>query len=125
LFKALTVNAELPFDVRTLYVDGSVELAVSGEIDLSVAERLWAAIEPVISADRPLVLDMHRVTFFDVSGLRVLLRAAQRLDGDPDRLILRSPSPIVLRVLYGTRADGAVTLQGVHDDVRRTRHRLT
>ena len=115
----------MPFDVRTVYLDGTVELAVCGEIDLSVTERLWAAIEPVISPDRPLVLDMHRVTFFDVSGLRVLLQAAQRLDGDPDRLILRSPSPIVLRVLYATRADAAFTIKGVHDDVPRTKHRLT
>jgi len=118
------VDSDLPFDVRSVYVDGCVEVAVSGEIDLSVAERLWAALEPLISPDRPLVLDMHRVTFFDVSGLRVLLQAAQRLDGDPDRLILRSPSPMVLRVLYATRADEAVTIRGIRDDVRRTKHRL-
>jgi len=126
LAKALTVSDDdMPFDVRTLYLDGCVELAVSGEIDLSVSERLWHAIEQVISPDRPLVLDMHRVTFFDVSGLRVLLEASQRLDGDPARLILRSPSPIVLRVLSATATNEALIIQGVRDDVRRTKHRLT
>src|SRR4051812_26635523 len=105
----LTVSDEMSFNVRTMYVDGCAELAISDEIDMSVSERFWEAIEQVISPDRPLVLDMHRVTFFDISGLRVLLQASQRLDGDPARLILRSPSPIVLRVLSATATNEALT----------------
>jgi len=112
----------MPFDVRTLYLDGDVELAVSGEIDLSVADRLRDAVDPVLSLDRPLVLDMHRVTFFDLSGLRVLLRALERLDHDPAKLILRSPSPIILRVLRATRTDQLMTINDAHEDVPRTKH---
>src|SRR3954469_20771000 len=92
----------MPFDVKTVYTDGKVELAISGEIDLSVSEQLQSAIDAALSPDRPLVLDMHRVTFFDVSGLRVLLRALERLEHNPAKLILRSPSPIVMRVLSVT-----------------------
>ena len=33
---------EVPFDVTIVHVDGGVELAVSGEIDLCVSDRLWA-----------------------------------------------------------------------------------
>jgi anti-sigma B factor antagonist len=115
----------MPFDVTIVNLHGSVELAVSGEIDLSVSDRLWAAIEHVISPDRPLVLDMHRVTFFDVSGLRVLLQALERLDHDPTKLVLRSPSAIVMRVLLVTNTDQLMTITDVRDDVRRTKHRIS
>jgi anti-anti-sigma factor len=107
-----------------VHVDGDVELAVSGEIDLWVAERLWQAIDEAIAPDRPLVLDMHRVTFFDISGLRVLLRALDRLGGDPAKLIIRSPSPIVMRVLDVTETAGLMTIKDARDGVRRTKHHI-
>ena len=116
---------ELSFDVRTVYLDGEVELAVSGEIDLSVSDRLWRAIDAAISPDRPLVLDMHRVTFFELSGLRALLRALERLDHDPAKLVLRSPSAIVLRVLLVTNTDQLMTITDAGADTRRTKHRIS
>jgi len=112
----------MPFDVRTVYLDGDVELAVSGEIDLSVTDQLWNAIDQVLSPDRPLVLDMQRVRFFDVSGLRVLLRILERLDHDPAKLVLRSPGPIALRVLSVTGTDQLMTIKDARDDVRRRKH---
>ena len=115
----------MPFDVRTVYLDGSVELAVSGEIDLFVSDRLWIAIEQVISPERPLVLDMHRVTFFDVSGLRVLLRALEQLGRDPAKLVLRSPTAVVLRVLLITNTEQLMTITDARSDVRQTRHRVS
>src|SRR5436190_2239971 len=112
----------MPFDVTTMHLDGDVQLAVSGEIDLAAAGRFWQDIDEVIAPDRPLVLDMHRVTFFDLSGLRVLLRALERLDGDPAKLVLRAPSAFVLRVLLVTQTDRLMTIQSVRDDIRRTKH---
>jgi len=115
----------MPFDVKTVYTDGKVELAISGEIDLSVTDQLQSIIDAALSPDRPLVLDMHRVTFFDVSGLRVLLRAFERLDRNPAKLVLRSPSAIVLRVLLATSTDELMTITDARDDVRRTKHRIS
>src|SRR3954469_15297741 len=125
VLKALSVGDDyMPFDVRTVYLDGSVELAVSGEIDLCVAEQFWNAIEDAMSADRPLVLDMHEVTFFDSSGLLALLRALSRLNQDPTKLILRSPSSVVMRVLRATDLDQRMTIEDRRDDMQPSKHSL-
>jgi anti-sigma B factor antagonist len=114
----------MSFGVRTVYLDGDVELAVRGEIDLSVAEQFWNAIEEAMSPDRPLVLDMQEVTFFDSSGLLALLRALSKLNQDPTKLILRSPSPVVMRVLRVTDLDQRMTIQDRGDDMEPTKHAL-
>jgi len=124
-FKALSVSDDyMSFGVRTVYLDGDVELAVRGEIDLSVAEQFWKAIEEAMSPDRPLVLDMQEVTFFDSSGLLALLRALSKLNQDPTKLILRSPSPVVMRVLRVTDLDQRMTIQDRGDDMEPTKHAL-
>lgn len=56
-------------------------LLVHGELDLSTAEQLGAALEDGLSADPTLVVDMADVTFVGVAGLRVILRAAESLSG--------------------------------------------
>ena len=114
---------DMPFDVTMVHLDGESSSRSAARSTCPSSERLWTAIEQVISPDQPLVLDMHRVTFFDISGLRVLLRALERLDRDPAMLVLRSPSSVVRRVLSVTETDQLMTIQGARDDVRRTKHR--
>jgi len=62
---------------------------------------------------------MRRVTFFGAEGIRLLRRTLERLDGDPARLIVRSPSPITSRVLEITGTDRLVTIQPVHGQPRK------
>jgi len=122
----LPVSDYVPFSVHSVHIDGSRVLALIGEIDISVADRLWAVIEGItLSPEATLILDMHQVTFFDVSGLRVLLRALERLDHNPERLILRSPTPIVRRVLSATDTARLMTIEGARQESRRlTNHRV-
>jgi len=123
--EALSVGDDyMPFDVRTVCVDGGVELVVSGEVDLAVAEQFWNAIENAIRPDRPLVLDMQRVSFFGSTGLAVLLRALNKLNQDPAKLVIRSPSPLVMRVLTVTATDQRMTIEDRRDHMEPTEQSL-
>jgi anti-anti-sigma factor len=75
---------------------GDPLLTVSGELDMSNARDLEAAIEAVAS-ERParLVFDFRDLRFIDSAGLAVLLGAV----GRTDRVVLREPSPAVSRVI--------------------------
>jgi len=107
------------FDVRIVHLDGQMLVSVSGELDIATVDRLWAALDQTISPEHPLILDMRGVTFFGAEGVRLLRRALERLDGDPARLIVRSPSPITSRVLGITATDQLVTIQAVRHEPRK------
>ena len=107
------MGAQTLIQVRSVGRDGTVELAVHGEIDASTAGFLGDAIDAAMRPGRPVVLDMQQTTFFDASGLRVLLRVLGRLDRDPTRLVLRSPSRIVLRVLTASQTDQLMTIHDI------------
>lgn len=73
-------------------------LVVTGEIDAQTAPGLAAAL--AAATDRvELVVDMAGVGFVDSSGLRVLLEHHNERQADDRRLVLRRPSPVVLRLL--------------------------
>lgn len=73
---------------------------LAGEIDLASVESLEAAIAATeATAAKDVVLDMSGVTFLDSSGLRVLVTANERLSATGGRLVIRRPSPSVMRVL--------------------------
>ena len=75
-------------------------VVVKGEIDLRAAEPFWNGIATVLAGEPPrLIIDMADTTFIDSSGLEVLLRAYAALGRLPEALVVRSPSPIVRRVI--------------------------
>jgi anti-sigma B factor antagonist len=74
-------------------------IALSGEIDAHSAPTLATRFETLPSGDDDIVIDMAGVTFMDSSGLRVLIDLHQRLDGTSRRLVLRTPSQSVTRLL--------------------------
>ena len=106
------------FDARVVHLDGQVLVAVSGELDIATVDPLWAAVEEALSPDSPLILDLDRVTFFGAEGVRVLRRALERLDGDPARLVVRSPNPLIRRVLEVTDTAQLLTIQDVRHEPR-------
>ncbi|MFI9470361.1 STAS domain-containing protein [Streptomyces sp. NPDC052492] len=57
--------------------DGTVRLAVSGEIDMSNAGHLAEALD---GGAGPLVLDLTEVEYLDSAGLSVLFAHAERLE---------------------------------------------
>ena len=56
-------------------------LHVQGELDIATAPELRKALADALSDDASLVLDLAGVTFVDASGLRVILQAADSLNG--------------------------------------------
>ena len=69
-----------------------------GEMDISNAETLAAMLERKAEGEGDITLDLSELTFIDSSGIRVLLRAMDRLDGK-GRLVLKSPTSSVRHVL--------------------------
>ena len=80
--------------------DGQLVLAVSGEIDLSVAGRFGRELETLVADSGGTAgVDLSAVAFIDSSGIRELLKArsaAQTAGGD---LVLLNPSTACRRVL--------------------------
>jgi anti-anti-sigma factor len=63
-------------------------LRVRGELDMASAEQLRGALTDALANDPAVVIDLRDVPFIDLSGVRVILRAAQSRNGDgPLRLV--------------------------------------
>lgn len=79
------------------------ELWVAGELDRTTSGPFDEAVQSVIVGTGPLVLDLSRVRFLDSSGVRSLVKLGLSMQGRV--LVLREPSPQVMRVLQMTRLD--------------------
>jgi anti-sigma B factor antagonist len=78
--------------------DGNPVVRLSGEIDLSNAQAVRSAVEPVVRrAPAQVVFDLAELDFLDSSGLAVLLAAAERVP-----VVLRRPKPIIQRLVEST-----------------------
>ena len=98
-----------PYGIRIVRVrtGATLQLAVSGEIDITTAPLLRQKIEQAKDHDLDLiVLDLQQVTFIDSTGLRALLEAQEQLNG---RLRIM-PSPPVSRLIEITKVRDRLTL---------------
>lgn len=93
----LRVSLTAPSDTITL-------CALAGEVDFYTAEllrsRLFGALGNRAST---VVVDLSRVTFFGVAGLRVLLEARARVEADGHRIRLVTGARCVDRLLAAAR----------------------
>jgi anti-sigma B factor antagonist len=71
---------------------------VAGELDISNADQLAAVLVPAAEGGGRVVLDCSELRFVDSSGIRVLIRAMDRLRGQ-GVLVLRSPTTPVRQVI--------------------------
>lgn len=81
--------------------DGAVAtVVVTGEIDLSVADRFAAGLGPdEPGGGRPVLVDMTGVKFIDSSGIRVLLTAHRELTATGSWGLVLEPGSVVERTL--------------------------
>jgi anti-anti-sigma factor len=99
---AMTPNA---FQLSELELEPGIrEIAVAGELDLAVADRLTDAIDRAVDADT--LVSLEACEFIDSSGLAVILRAHQLGRASGRRVVIHSPSKPVLRVLEVTGLTG-------------------
>jgi anti-anti-sigma factor len=88
-------------------VDGA--LVLTGEIDSYTAP----ALAERLNADPPAeVVDVAGVTFIDSSGLRILVEVHQQRVAAGSRLVLRSPSAAVQRLLEISGLAGHLDVAG-------------
>jgi anti-sigma B factor antagonist len=91
-------------------------VAIGGELDLNTAPELLQALTRLVDdGRRHLIVDLSRLTFCDSSGLSVLVRVRNRLDGRAGDVRLASPRPIVSRVLD---VSGLAEVFGTYPSVR-------
>ena len=69
-----------------------------GELDASNVTSLSDALQPEIDRGGDLTLDLAGLAFMDSTGIQVLVRTAQGLEGRGN-LILLSPGTLVRRIL--------------------------
>lgn len=87
--------------VDVSFTAGEVVLAVCGELDLATASDLAAVLSSVLEGrQRSVVVDLAKVGFLGLAGLRVIEDAAARVAGSGGRLTVRAPSPPARRSFH-------------------------
>lgn len=98
-----TIGALLTIDERR--VGARAVLSVIGEVDISTAADLLAAIQTAGTRAFDIWVDLTDTTFMDPSGLHAMAEARARLAEASRRLVLICPEGPVLRVLTLTGLD--------------------
>lgn len=91
-----------------------LEIAVrlAGALDLSTAPMLGELIDAAVAVTKPtVVLYLSEVTYIDLHGLDALIAAQALARRSGARLLLRSPSRVVLDTLMLTGADALMTIE--------------
>ena len=78
---------------------GCKDVQVEGELDLAVAERLDEVLTGAAVEYRRVLIGLERCDFIDSSGIAVILRTHNRMEGEGRKLAVYSPTDQVLRVL--------------------------
>lgn len=97
-----------PFETSSAEVDGVRVIAVRGELDLSTAPDLEGPLDAALDGGGSSVLiDLTACEFIDSTGIALIVRAWQQLDGDGS-LVLCSPNEQVRRVLDVSGLDQSI-----------------
>ena len=109
-----------PFQVKVGDLEHGVRtISVQGELDLSTAPELEGPLEKALDGDEGSVLiDLSQCEFIDSTGIALIVRAWQRLDGDGDgrALVLCSQNDQVRRVLEITGLELSIPVHRTRDD---------
>ncbi len=90
-----------PFKVRSEQQDGVFVVAVEGELDMNTAPGLERELEVALAdGQASLLIDLSRCEFIDSTGIALIMRSWQTLDGDgSERFALCGVGHQVKRVL--------------------------
>jgi anti-anti-sigma factor len=80
------------FSITASEHDGRTVVLIRGELDLATAPELERVIGEHLDAGGDVVVDLRELAFMDSSGLRVLVAAHTRTEGEEQQfLIVRPP----------------------------------
>jgi len=94
-------------------------ISVRGELDLSTAPDLETPLEQALESEKGSVLiDLSQCEFIDSTGIALIVRAWQRLDGGEDgrNLVLCSQNDQVRRVLEITGLELSIPVHQTRDE---------
>jgi anti-anti-sigma factor len=110
----------VPFEVSVSAVEGGVEaISVRGELDLSTAPGLEQPLEEALAkGEGPLLVDLTECEFIDSTGIALIVRAWQRLDGDDGSrsLLICSHNDQVRRVLEITGLELSIPVHRTREE---------
>ncbi|HWC31596.1 MAG TPA: STAS domain-containing protein [Actinomycetota bacterium] len=102
--------------IETQSVDGTVTLAVSGELDMATRDRLLGALEWLeANGEEAITVDLTGLSFIDATGLHALIRARDSARMRGATLEFRNPSPAVRRLISLVGPEGLVEEVGDGD----------
>lgn len=115
-----TVVLGLRSNIRCHVHDDRAVVVVQGDVDLASKDEVWAALSFALDHRDRLVLDLGGATFFDSTGLKLILRAIGRQRPGSPTVVIRSPRESVCRLLRATGIDELVVIEdpGSSDAIR-------
>jgi anti-sigma B factor antagonist len=118
-----------PFEASAAEIENGIRvIEVRGELDLSTAPDLDAPLEEAIADDHASVLlDLGDCEFIDSTGIALIVRAWQRVDGragngdgdgsnDSGRIVLCCDNEQVRRVLQVTGLENSIAIFTTRDE---------
>jgi len=87
----------LPGDVLLVKLEGPLDIAGAGEIDMPFSV--------IAGAHRKVIVDLSKVTFLASIGIRVLVKAARAIGNKKGRFVVFGPTDEARRVLRSTGID--------------------
>ena len=93
--------------------DGTLTIALTGEIDHHCAKQYIQAITAKIEAYTPqiCILDFHEVTFMDSSGIAVVINSLRNMSKIEGKLALSGLNQQPMRVFRTSGIDKLVNIQ--------------
>jgi anti-sigma B factor antagonist len=93
--------------------EGTVELALGGDLDMSATFALEPVLDRVL-ADGPgeLVLDLGEVDFVDSSGLGLLIATHERSGRAEVEMAITGAGPEIQRLFHVAGLDGVLHVRG-------------
>ena len=109
-----------PFEVKIGDLEHGVRtISVRGELDLSTAPELEGPLEQVLeNGGGSVLIDLSSCEFIDSTGIALIVRAWQRLDGDGAgrSLVICSDNEQVRRVLEITGLELSIPVHSTRDE---------
>jgi anti-sigma B factor antagonist len=97
-------------NIESRDVDGTMVVALQGEVDLQHSPRLRKHLMALMAERRPVVVDLSGVGYIDSSGVASLVEAYQSARKNGSRFVLAAVGAPALRVLQLARLDKVFTL---------------
>ena len=102
----------MSLSIQTAGEPGSLKVLVAGEVDVSNADELRAALDPALAeATDALTVDLAEVPYIDSTGIGVLVGTAHRAADAGKKLVVANPQKNVARVLGLLGVAGDLNIQ--------------